>query len=188
MALSADDSRKVATRVLVKVRDALPEGFLSSYAILQDPGRIFRILEPGLFELAFNQHVEFFEGVLRCRINVDRVDAFVSPEPNHDERRIYVKVGGDETHGVLVHEFLHWLSHSDFYPGFYKQGGTAPGIVEGTTEYFTRKFAPHIPRHFYQSEFSAVNDIAHMEDHFYKALFKGDRGAMAAIQEKYRGR
>ena len=187
MALGPDDSRKVATRVIIKVRDALPEGFLASYAILMDPGRIFRILEPGLFEVAFNKHVAFFEGVLNCKINVDGVDAFVSPEPDHNERRIYVKVGGDETHGVLVHEFIHWLSHPDFYPAFYKTGGTAPGIVEGATEYFTRKFAPHIPRHFYQEEYEAIKNISQMEPDLYLAVFKGNPGAIKNIQASYTG-
>jgi hypothetical protein len=187
MVLTVDDARKVATRVIIKVRDALPEGFLASYPILQDPGRIFRILPPGLFEIAFNKHVGFFNGVLRCQINVAHVDAFVSPDPSHVTRQIFIKIGGDETYGVLYHEFIHWLSHSDFYPGFYRKGGKAPGVVEGTTEYFTRKLVPSINRHFYQSEYEAIKQIAHLQDSMYKAVFRGNQNAMTEIIGQYTG-
>jgi hypothetical protein len=181
--LTEKDAREVAAKVILEVRDKLPHSFLADHPILLDPGRIFNILEPGVFKVAFDKHVAFFQGVLNCIIQVTGVDAFVSPDEDQAVRKIYIKIGGDETHGVLIHEFIHWLSHPDFYPRFYQKGGKAPDIVEGTTEYFTRKFYPN--RYFYQAQYEKVKAIGQLESKMYLALFQGDAASIQAVHDAY---
>ena len=183
MALTIDDAVYVAKLIVMDVGNMLPEGMEMRYGALKDPRDIFEILSPAEFKLAFDKNVGFFQRVLKCSIDVRGVDAFVSPEPDQNKRKVFIKTGADETPGVIVHEFFHWLSHPDFYPNFYETGGTAPNIIEGVTEYFTRKYYPN--RTFYNVYYEKVKAIAHLLPQMQAALFKGDKAAMNMIQTAY---
>ena len=184
MPLTIDDAVYVARLVVIDVIKLLPEGIMVDYPALQNPSQIFEMLTPSQFKLAFDNNVAFFQKVLKCTINVKGVDAFVSPEQDRNKRKVYIKLGADETPGVLVHEFIHWLSHPDFYPNFYEKGGTAPNIVEGVTEYFTRKYYPN--RTYYNEYFVKIDAIGHMLPRIQAALFKGDAASIQAISQAYK--
>lgn len=184
MPLTIDDAVYVARLVVIDVIKLLPEGIMVDYPALQNPGQIFQILTPTEFKLAFDNNVAFFQRVLKCSIDVKGVDAFVSPEPDRNKRRVFIKLGADETPGVIVHEFIHWLSHPNFYPDFYETGGTAPGIVEGVTEYFTRKYYPN--RNYYNAYYVKINAIGHMLPQMQAALFKGDASSIKQISSAYK--
>lgn len=72
------------------------------------------------------------------------VDAFVTADDKNRDREIHVSpVALDwqpnptpaDPFALLAHEYLHWLSHKNFYPNYYKRGGQCPFRVEGFTEY-----------------------------------------------------
>ncbi|MHC4253680.1 MAG: hypothetical protein ACYS9X_31575 [Planctomycetota bacterium] len=69
--------------------------------------------------------------------------AFVSPFPDNATRQIYVSLSGISTFSpaeqqmIMSHEYVHWLSHSKFYPDYYKVGGLNPFRVEGVTQWTT---------------------------------------------------
>lgn len=65
--------------------------------------------------------------------------AFCSPAVDPTGRRIYVNLGAGNTKGTLYHEFVHFLSHGNFYPELYALGGQSPVLLEGATEYLTRE-------------------------------------------------
>ncbi len=44
--------------------------------------------------------------------------------------------------GLLAHDYIHWLSHPNFYPKHYKKGGGCPFQVEGCTELFRKSARP----------------------------------------------
>lgn len=68
--------------------------------------------------------------------------AFCAPAVNPTDRKIYVNVDAGSTIGTLYHEFIHYLSHANFYPEMYAMGGKSPIILEGVTEYLTREVNP----------------------------------------------
>jgi hypothetical protein len=78
-------------------------------------------------------------------LTVCNCPAFTSPAISVMSRKIYVN--GDMTSitiGTLYHEFVHFLQHSSLYPEFYALGGANVGILEGITEFFTRRVDPAI--------------------------------------------
>jgi hypothetical protein len=67
---------------------------------------------------------------------VDGVFAFVSPFP-HNIRKVFVSPLPTVDEKVLAHEYIHWLSHENFYPKYYGIGGENPHRVEGLTQWCT---------------------------------------------------
>jgi hypothetical protein len=77
-------------------------------------------------------------GVINC-------PAFTSPAVNVLDRKIYVNASLNTTSiGTLYHEFIHFLQHGNLYPELYALGGNNIGILEGITEFFTRRVDPLI--------------------------------------------
>jgi hypothetical protein len=65
------------------------------------------------------------------------VPAFTSPHPR-TRRQLYISPNqASTTEKVLAHEYVHWLTHENFYPEFYKVGGHNPFRVEGITHLVT---------------------------------------------------
>lgn len=72
------------------------------------------------------------------------VAAFVTAVDDHRDRKIHVsneafngpphKTAYDDE-ALLAHEYIHWLSHANFYPNYYRVGGANPFRVEGFTEW-----------------------------------------------------
>jgi hypothetical protein len=72
------------------------------------------------------------------------VDAFVSADDAILDRKVHVSPGGlsaaphktaHDNEAMLAHEYIHWLSHPNFYPIYYRTGGDNPFRVEGFTEW-----------------------------------------------------
>lgn len=67
---------------------------------------------------------------------------FVTPQRNRLERKIHINLAAAEFDwvGLFAHEYIHWLSHENFFPLYY---GSMPGktndIVEGATDYLMLK-------------------------------------------------
>jgi len=72
--------------------------------------------------------------------------AFCAPAVDPMQRNIYVNQDAPITIGTLYHEFVHFLSHGNFYPEFYAQAGRSAIVVEGVTEYLTREVSPDVKR------------------------------------------
>lgn len=71
--------------------------------------------------------------------------AFTSPAINVLARNVYVNADMAQTSiGTLYHEFIHYLQHGNLYPEFYALGGKNIGVLEGITEFFTRRIDPAI--------------------------------------------
>jgi hypothetical protein len=89
----------------------------------------FKLVYDGLFSKAL--------GLKRdSKDFVDGVFAFVSPDA-HDTRKVYVSPKPNVTEKILAHEYVHWLSHTAFYPDYYGVGGENPHRVEGITQWLT---------------------------------------------------
>jgi hypothetical protein len=77
-------------------------------------------------------------GIINC-------PAFTSPAVNVLDRKIYVNSDlNSTTIGTLYHEFVHYLQHGNLYPELYALGGKNIGVLEGITEFFTRRIDPLI--------------------------------------------
>ncbi len=74
------------------------------------------------------------------------VPGFCSSEKDRTARKIFLQRGVCDNPCTYHHEFIHWLTHQDFYPIYYTVGGNAPFQVEGVTEYATRSINPTIAR------------------------------------------
>lgn len=73
------------------------------------------------------------------KISGSDINGFVTRDQDPGHRIIYINLDGAGTFGTLVHETLHAISHASFYPDYYCVGGQSPAVVEGITEYLTRK-------------------------------------------------
>lgn len=73
------------------------------------------------------------------KVSSGDINGFVTPDEDPGHRIIYINLDGAGTFGTLVHETLHAISHRAFYPHYYRVGGQTPAVVEGITEYLTRK-------------------------------------------------
>jgi hypothetical protein len=81
----------------------------------------------------------------RNALTVCNCPAFTSPAVNVMARKIYVNADlPGITIGTLYHEFIHFLQHSNLYPEFYALGARNIGVLEGITEFFTRRVDPLI--------------------------------------------
>lgn len=77
------------------------------------------------------------------KITGDQINGFVTPDNPPSNRIVYLNLEAPTANfGTLVHETIHAISHSNFYPTHYCTGGQAPAVVEGITEYLTRKCSP----------------------------------------------
>jgi hypothetical protein len=66
-----------------------------------------------------------------------RLAGFVTADEDHARRRVHVNPLGQEFDpvGAMAHEYIHFLSHREFYPRYYLQGGDNPFRIEGATDY-----------------------------------------------------
>jgi hypothetical protein len=164
---SSLDASEVMEVVLNKYEQYLPAG-LAPKVRSMNPARIFRILPE-------NQYKPYFAAVFRnffAAVNVSALGmrvievanspaspydqlacpAFCAPAVNVVDRTIYINRDSGVTVGTLYHEFVHYLSHSNFYPEFYALGGKNPSILEGVTEYLTRRIAAPVAHDRYNQQ------------------------------------
>jgi len=81
----------------------------------------------------------------RNALRVCNCPAFTSPAIDVLARTIYVNADlPDLKIGTLYHEFIHYLQHANIYPELYALGAKNIGVVEGITEFFTRRVDPLI--------------------------------------------
>lgn len=76
---------------------------------------------------------DFFQGPSQ---SICGIPAFASPHP-HSRRMLYISPNDWVVEKILAHEYIHWLSHENFYPEYYKVGGQHPFQVEGITQLTT---------------------------------------------------
>ncbi len=173
------DASDAMQQVLDRYETYLPAGLAPKIRSM-NPSRIFRILPAAKYE-------PYFDAVFRnffAAINVSACGgtkevigvandsksafdnfacpAFCAPAVNVTDRVIYVNRDAGVTNGTLYHEFIHYLSHPNFYPEFYAMGGNSPNILEGVTEYLTRRVGRHVAHDRYlqgkyQSWFAQVS-------------------------------
>jgi hypothetical protein len=64
---------------------------------------------------------------------------FVTASRNNRQRRIHINPEAQEFDpiGALAHEYIHFLSHPNFYPDYYMEGGDNPFRIEGVTDWLT---------------------------------------------------
>jgi hypothetical protein len=86
--------------------------------------------------------------VANLQAQMDNIDAastggslagFVTASRENRQRRIHINPESQEFDpiGALAHEYIHFLSHPNFYPDYYKEGGDNPFRVEGATDWIT---------------------------------------------------
>jgi hypothetical protein len=152
-----NDARRAMSLVLNKYDSYLPDT-LRTHSRLKDVKSVFFFVDWAKFKTMFDLfYGGFFKAALGITSSQNEVDpkcvgAFVTPNPIHT-RVIFVKNqftgGGSRDHyfgnfATLCHEFIHFLSHENFYPLFYSTGGAAPDQVEGATEMLTRNISTQI--------------------------------------------
>jgi len=201
MALNTLQAHEVIMKVLDRFEPLLPAGMASTVRSM-NTAKIFRILPQNNYTPHFDAYyrswfsainVEACGGTARViGIANDPNDvytsfacpAFCAPSTDIQFRRIYVNRNAPITEGTLYHEFVHFLSHTNFYPEFYATGGRSPIILEGVTEYITREINPQVERDRrsqgkYQSQLEDVTmkaggRSAKTFDKFANLLFNGD--------------
>lgn len=119
------------------------------------------------------------------KIGAHLINGFVTPDEDPSDRIIYINLDGSGDMGTLVHETLHAISHADFYPRYYCVGGQSPAVVEGVTEYLTRKSSLSIgmARHSYEGWYQTTESWVGAEGsarHQQMAnwIFRGQRPAV----------
>jgi hypothetical protein len=151
------DASQVMEVVLNRYEGYLPGGLASKVRGL-NPARVFRILPESEYRQYFGAVFRnFFAAINVCALGGTKrmigiandgvndpfssiaCPAFCAPAVEVTDRVIYVNRDLGVTVGTLYHEFIHYLSHPNFYPEFYSLGGRNPEILEGVTEYLTRR-------------------------------------------------
>lgn len=168
--LTNQDATKVIAAVLKKYGSMLPDGLATKVGALNST-KIFRILPENQYRPNFDAYYRSFFAAINvvalakpiekakggatkrligiAQSNDDVYDsfgcpAFCAPAVNPTDRVIYVNRDAPITIGTLYHEFIHFLSHGNFYPEMYAMGGKSPIILEGVTEYLTRAVSPEV--------------------------------------------
>lgn len=158
-----NDAVTAMTDVLKRYEDVLPGG-LAGRVRSANPATIFHILPEANYTPHFDAYFRKWfaaTNVVACGgtesvigiANSNRsvyasfaCPAFVAPAVDPMHRKIYVNADAGVTIGTLYHEFVHFLSHGNFYPEFYALGGRNAIILEGVTEFLTRAVGPEIYR------------------------------------------
>ena len=143
----------------------LPSTLVS--AIRSKPIReIFIILPATEYQKHFDAYSShFFAAPMTALLgpgkSISTCPAFVAPAIDNLARKIYIKESTSTGFGTFYHEFVHYLQHYDFYPEFYCLGGQNPFLLEGVTEYVTRRtrsevFKDRQQRGNYQSHYDKI--------------------------------
>lgn len=169
MSLNSLAASRVIKEVLDYYEQYLPLGLAAKVRTL-NPARIFHILPESQYKPHFDAYYRSFFAAINVvalgppvdrgggtqsliGIATDRTrnvyesfacPAFCAPAVEVTQRRIYVNKDSGVTVGTLYHEFVHFLEHANFYPEMYAMGGASPKILEGVTEYLTRRISPTI--------------------------------------------
>lgn len=180
--LTYSDAQYAMNQVLAKYGAYADKGLqtLSVYTVYQfcDPER-YRLL----FTQAYNSVFKYANRVLiPVPITHEHCPAFVMPDLGEkvNSRRIIVanrscKAGAATQKGTLYHEYIHFLSHSSFYPDYYNSGDVmAPFVVEGATEYLTRNVgnADVVNRQSYELNYQKASAWVNAAGGNYIALLK----------------
>lgn len=156
MPVNTYTASQVIQTVLNRYDAQLPVGLASRIRTL-NPARVFRILPDAEYRPHFDEYFRNFFAAINSKafgtqyvIGIANAPndvcgsfncpAFCAPAVEPSGRTIYVNRGNAAaTVGTLFHEFVHYLSHGNFYPEFYAMGGENPKILEGVTEFLTRR-------------------------------------------------
>jgi hypothetical protein len=108
--------------------------------------------ERSTFDFQFNlTYLNVFKkaGDLKCQpFEVgDQLGGFVTAIKDHARKKVHLFQDNFnreyEKDSLLCHEYIHWLSHGNFFPGYYAIGGDRPFRVEGVTDWLNLEcFAP----------------------------------------------
>jgi hypothetical protein len=147
MILSLGDASAAIHEVL-----AAYDAYLSpelKLAVASKPvGEIFVFCDPATYAAKFDVtwYCVFKKAInsLNSDYSSKVVPGFCSSEKDRTARKIYLQSGVCDNPCTYHHEFIHWLTHPDFYPVYYTVGGHAPFQVEGITEYATRSISQTI--------------------------------------------
>jgi hypothetical protein len=139
-----------------------------------------------LFKKAGNYPQEsgdFFQGASQ---HICGVPAFASPHP-HTRRKLYISPNDWVVEKILAHEYIHWLSHENFYPEYYKVGGQHPFQVEGVTQWVTCETGYDNSDRAYEANLLQTNawvrgDTRNM-DRMLKFMFQGVPTNLDAIHQ-----
>jgi hypothetical protein len=138
--LTAENAARAIQLVKLKYAAMLPANF-----VMPDKDRFKFYTLAGGFDTVFQSiYIKTFRKANNAifgdeKIGAAGINGFVTPDVDPRDRIIYINLDGAGNFGTLVHETLHAISHADFYPRYYCVGGQAPAVVEGITEYLTRK-------------------------------------------------
>jgi hypothetical protein len=157
--LNTLNASEVMMKVLARYEPLLPLGLAATVRTM-NTARIFHILPQANYTPHFDAYYRSWFAAINIEacggttkvIGIAKAPtdvytsfacpAFCAPSVNVIDRRIYVNRDAPITIGTLYHEFIHFLSHGNFYPEFYATGGRSPIILEGVTEYLTREINP----------------------------------------------
>ncbi len=137
--VSYDDADRAMTLVREHYSKAYPK-----LLDVHDSKQIYVFAEPAeflkVFEITWERTFKAANGYTESAGEVvDFVNGFVASDVHNFHRKIYIKKVEAIKWGTLVHEYIHFLQHRNFYPMFYSIGGKNPDLVEGVTEYLTRR-------------------------------------------------
>ncbi len=138
--ISMEETQKIIERVAARWGDYIPDELRKFKA--KDIFRFHSTPD------SFNKFFELtFESTFKKANNLtcpaqdigDTCGGFVTAHLNHSDRRIHINPANLELEfdapALVAHEYIHWLSHKNFYPIHYRKGGNAPFQVEGITEW-----------------------------------------------------
>ncbi len=185
--LTYEDAQKAMDTVILKYGNYISDDLKKHSAYT-----VFQFCDPVRYRLMFTQaYTRVFKNANRVLIpqviTHEQVPAFVMPELGARvvSRRIIVgnracNAGSNTTIGTLIHEYIHYVSHKNFYPDYYNSGDEyAPFFVEGATEYFTRetKHTAAVCRKNYQKHYKITSKWVRNDkgnrDKLLKYLFQG---------------
>lgn len=66
---------------------------------------------------------------------------FVTPERDPLHRKVHINLNAEEFDwlGLMTHEFIHWLSHEEFFPVYFQSSPGSFDRFEGITDYLMLK-------------------------------------------------
>ncbi len=181
MAATYAKAKEYMDKVVSRLQQYFPEGFIPLHSDkLSDARNVFVIENQTAFKMHISKwYNQFFKISVGEELSdeelVEICPGFTTPK-GLNKRMLYVQEDAED--GTLVHEFLHWLQHPNFYPTFYITHAKGSPVLEGVTEYFTRQVYSGVDRlhHYDRYYFNIVRGLAGQlitEQQIAAVAFKG---------------